>query len=454
MNAAADSARRTPVVGRLSSGRLIDLAYRARAFGILAALAVLIVVTSAIQPRFLSGNEVNIVLGNTTILALLSLGEAMVVITRNVDLSVGSVLGLSAYASGNIFGHLHGMSTGTSIVIAFLVGIGVGIACGVVNGALVTIGQVPSLVVTLATLYIIRGIDILDHRRRPGRRELAARCVLRDLAEELLQRAVPCARGRRPSSASARTTCVRSAPAATCTRSARNPQAARLVGIPTGRRVFTAFVVSGALAGVAGVLWASKYGTLDSTAGSGYELSVIAAVVIGGVAIFGGSGSVIGAALGALLLSTILAALYVVGVSPFWTQAISGALILVAISIDRVISLQLTVGTAKKEGPCRSGMTSSSGCAPLVRWETGLFVALLVIVFSRDASLVAVPDEGQPLLPLPLDRRGRDHDAAAHADHHHGRDRPLRGVDPRPRQRHARLPRQATAGRCGSASSS
>src|SRR5215475_3456854 len=160
MSAATDSVRRTPVVGRLSSGRLIDLAYRVRAFGILGALAVLIVVTSAIQPRFLSGNEVNIVLGNTTILALLSLGEAMVVITRNVDLSVGSVLGLAAYASGNIFGHLHGMSTTASIVIAFLVGIGVGTACGVLNGALVTIGQVPSLVVTLATLYIIRGVDI------------------------------------------------------------------------------------------------------------------------------------------------------------------------------------------------------------------------------------------------------------------------------------------------------
>src|SRR5262249_26245196 len=88
-----------------------------------------------------------------------------------------------------------------------------------------------------------------------------------------------------------------------------NPEAARLVGIPIGRLVFSAFAFSGAMAGLAGVLWASKYGTLDSTAGSGYELSVIAAVVIGGVAIFGGSGSVIGAALGALLLNTILASL-------------------------------------------------------------------------------------------------------------------------------------------------
>ena len=94
-------------------------------------------------------------------MALLTLGEAMVIISRNVDLSIGSVLGLSAYVSGSMFGHLHGVSSGVAILIAFLVGIGVGAACGIVNGALTTIGRVPSLVVTLATLYIIRGIDIL-----------------------------------------------------------------------------------------------------------------------------------------------------------------------------------------------------------------------------------------------------------------------------------------------------
>ena len=84
-----------------------------------------------------------------------------------------------------------------------------------------------------------------------------------------------------------------------------NPDAARLAGIPIATRVFTAFVISGALAGIAGVLWAARYGTIDSTAGTGYELNVVAAVVVGGVAIFGGSGTVVGAALGALLLNTI-----------------------------------------------------------------------------------------------------------------------------------------------------
>jgi rhamnose transport system permease protein len=127
-----------------------------------------------------------------------------------------------------------------------------------------------------------------------------------------------------------------------------NPDAARLAGIPAGWRVFTAFLVSGGVAGVAGVLYAARSGTIDSTAGSGYELQVIAAVVVGGVAIFGGSGSVVGAAFGALLLNTILSALYVLGVSPFWNQAIAGALLLGAIALDRGISLQLAAVLRKR----------------------------------------------------------------------------------------------------------
>ena len=93
-----------------------------------------------------------------------------------------------------------------------------------------------------------------------------------------------------------------------------NPEAARLAGIPVERRVFLAFVLSGAIAGVAGAFWLSLYGSVDAIAGQGYEFQVIAAVVVGGVAIFGGSGTVLGAALGALLLNTIDSALVVVNV--------------------------------------------------------------------------------------------------------------------------------------------
>jgi rhamnose transport system permease protein len=120
-----------------------------------------------------------------------------------------------------------------------------------------------------------------------------------------------------------------------------DPAAARLSGIAVGRRVFAAFVVSGMLAGLAGALYAARFGTLDANAGSGSELDVVAAVVVGGVAIFGGSGSVYGAALGAVLLTTIGAALPVLGIDPFWQKAAVGALILAAIGLDRALAARL-----------------------------------------------------------------------------------------------------------------
>jgi rhamnose transport system permease protein len=114
-----------------------------------------------------------------------------------------------------------------------------------------------------------------------------------------------------------------------------NPEAAALAGVPAGKRVFTAFLISGALAGLSGALFISEFATVNSTAGSGYELLVVAAVVVGGVAIYGGSGTVLGAALGALLLNTINQALVAAKVSSFWNQAVAGALLLGAIAFDR-----------------------------------------------------------------------------------------------------------------------
>ena len=115
-----------------------------------------------------------------------------------------------------------------------------------------------------------------------------------------------------------------------------NPEGARLAGVRSDRRVLTAFVLAGALAGLGGVLFTARFGTVDATAGTGYELTVIAAAVVGGVAIFGGTGSVYGAALGALLLGTITSSLIVLRVEAFWQQAAIGALLLLAIAFDRL----------------------------------------------------------------------------------------------------------------------
>lgn len=328
---------RPPAAAGPSARRLTERAFRIRESGIIVVLAVFVAVTASVQPRFLNITNIQFILINTTVFALLALGETMVVISRNYDLSVGSVLGLSAYLSANLFGQHHGIP----IVAVFLAGLGIGLACGLLNGIMVSAGRVPSLVVTLATLYIFRGVDILI----VGGKEVVAS----SLPSAFLDIPKATVFGIPDLAIAIAVVIGIGAYYLRSFRSGRelyaigsNPDAARLAGIPSGRRIFTAFMVSGAIAGVAGVLWAAQYGTVDSTAGTGYELQVISAVVVGGVAIFGGSGSAVGAALGALLLNTISSALYVLGISPFWDQAIWGFLLIVAISVDRFISVRLT----------------------------------------------------------------------------------------------------------------
>jgi rhamnose transport system permease protein len=338
MTASAEP-RPEPVGGSLAGDprRIVDLVFRVREFGIVAVLLLFVLVTAAVQPRFVDLTNIQFILVDTTIFALLALGQTLVVLTRNVDLSVGSVLGLSAFLSADLFGRDHGLP----IPVVFLAGLGIGLACGMSVGFLTVVGRVPSLVVTLAALYIIRGIDVLV----VGGGQVVASSLPNAFIEipKKTLAGIPILAVVVAAVVAAGAYYLRSF------RSGRelyaigsNPDAARLAGIPSGRRVFFAFAASGAIAGLAGVLYAARYGTIDSTAGSGYELQVIAAVVVGGVAIFGGSGSVVGAAFGALLLQTILSALYVLGVSPFWNEAIAGALLLGAISLDRGIELKLS----------------------------------------------------------------------------------------------------------------
>jgi rhamnose transport system permease protein len=330
--------------GTLANPRtLVDFVLRARTLGIVVILAVFVLITTAIQPNFLSASNVRFVLSDATLYALVAIGETFVVLTRNVDLSVGSVVGLSAYVSANMF-QTH---PGIAIPLVFLVGLGIGVACGVVTGTITAIGRVPSLVVTLAMLYIIRGLDTIIVG--------SGQVVANSLPQSFINIFHATTLGI-PDIAIA--TAVAVAVAAYYLRTYRSgrdlyaigsdPDAARLAGIPIAKRIFFAFVLSGAIAGLGGVIWATQYNTIDSTAATGLELQVIAAVVVGGVAIFGGSGSVVGAALGALLLQTINVALNVLGVPSLWTEAIAGFLLLVAITLDRVIQLRVAAALRKR----------------------------------------------------------------------------------------------------------
>jgi rhamnose transport system permease protein len=317
---------------------------RAREMGIVLALVVLIGVTAAVNPRFLSGQSIRDLVLAAAIIMVLAVGQAVVVITRNIDLSVGSVLGLSAFAVGSLLQ----AAPGTPVVVALLVGIVFGAGCGLVNGALVRFGNVPSLVVTLGTLYVFRGVAYFW----AGGQQINAD----ELPQAFLGFGTATVLGIPWLILIALLVVAGAGFVLRNYRSGRelyamgsNPEAARLAGIPVGRRTLVAFVLCGALAGLAGVLFAARFGTIDAAAGTGYELNVVAAVVVGGVAVFGGSGTVYGAAIGALLLTTIGSALPVLGIDQFWQQAIVGGLILLAIGADRVVAARMAARLRRRE---------------------------------------------------------------------------------------------------------
>jgi rhamnose transport system permease protein len=328
-----------------SGRRLLEKVSRARELGILVAIVVVFVVTTVKNPAFAHGDSIQQLLAGASLIALLGAGETLVIITRNVDLSVGSVLGLSAY----LVGKMYESHPGAPIALAFALGIGIGALVGAVNGVLTTVFRVPSLVVTLAALYIVRGITALivsghqiDPTSIPNSFQKIGNSAILNIPWLALLVAVIVGvihyvmrtfRGARDLYAIG-----------------SNPDAAALAGVPAGRRVIVAFLISGALAGLGGVLFLSEFATVNSTAGVGYELLVVAAVVVGGVAIFGGSGTVLGAALGAVLLNTINQALVAARISAFWNQAIAGALLLAAITFDRFLSLRVNRALRQQGG--------------------------------------------------------------------------------------------------------
>ncbi|MEO3790528.1 ABC transporter permease [Nonomuraea sp. B10E15] len=320
--------------GGRSARSLVDLVFRARELSLVIALALLIGVTGAVNPNFLSGQGIEDILLNTAILALLAVGQSVVVITRNLDLSVGSVVGLVAFVTADV------LASGWGLVPGVVFGIAVGAACGLLNGLLVSFCRVPALVVTLGTLYVIQGVDhYIAHGRQinavdlpPALLSLGNGSVLGVPYLPLITLVVMLLIGYY----------LRSYPSGREFYAiGSSPEAARLAGVPVRRRVLTAYLVSGCLAGLAGVLWLARFGTVIGDSANGWELIVISAVVVGGVAITGGVGSVYGAALGALLLTTIGSALVVLRVNPFWQQAITGALLLLAISVDRVLAMRV-----------------------------------------------------------------------------------------------------------------
>jgi rhamnose transport system permease protein len=325
--------------GRSGGRRVVDKLIRARELGLIVVLVAIVAITGILNSDFLQADSLSDTVLNVAIIAVMTAGMTLVIVTRNIDLSVGSILALSAFLCGDLLSKNPDMPW----IVGVLLAVVIGAACGLLNGVLVTWGRVPALVVTLGTMYALRGVAFLV----TGGRQINAQ----DLPDSFLKLGSGSVLGiptlilvalvvivvfwfvTRDFAWGRQLYAIGSS-------GRSGGHAAKLAGLKSDRRVTQAFVISGALAGLGGAMFAARYGTVDATAGQGYELRVIGAAVVGGVAIAGGSGSVLGAAIGAVVLGTIQTALIVLKIDDFWQQAAVGALILVAIALDRLIANQ------------------------------------------------------------------------------------------------------------------
>ena len=296
---------------------------------------IILLVIAAVSLRthgFLRLSNLNDILTDTAILVIVSIGQMMVIITGGADLSVASGIALT----GMSVAMLNWLVPGIPIPVIVALAVLIGFVLGSINGFLVSVAKIPPIITTLATLGIYRGVVFLEsggqwvsaHKMTEGFRDLPHAAPLG--IPNLLFAAV--------------LVTIVSAVFIRLTRTGReiygaggNRTAARYVGIPLARIDYLVYAISGVLVGLAGLLWVARYASAQNDTATGFELQTIAACVIGGVSMLGGSGTIVGVILGALFLGIVNNALPVIGLSPFFQMAIQGFVILAAIIANSVM---------------------------------------------------------------------------------------------------------------------
>lgn len=293
------------------------------------AILLLLALIASRFPGFIAPDNLVRVFTDTSPLLILALGQTVVILTRCIDLSVAANLALT----GMVCAMLNAAMPGLPVALILIIAVALGAIMGMVNGLLVWKLAIPSIVVTLGTMTIYRGIIFLisdgawvnAHEMSDAFTGfprasllglpvlawfgiLAAAAMLLTISRTPLGRAFYAVGG--------------------------NPHAAVYTGISVGRTQFWAFTLSGALAGLCGYLWVARYAVAYVDIAGGFELEVVAACVIGGISIGGGAGTILGTILGALFLGIVKNALPVIDISPFWQMAISGTAIIVAVMLN------------------------------------------------------------------------------------------------------------------------
>jgi rhamnose transport system permease protein len=307
----------------------VNLLLRHRELALALIIAAMVGAIGLYAPAFVSAANIATVLDDTSILSMLVLAQMIVILTRGIDLSVAANLALSGMISASLAQHFPDLP-----VIAYIAtGVGIGLLLGLFNGGLIAGVGIPPIVVTLGTLAIFRGLIVVY-----GGGSQVNASEMGDVFQAFPKMT---ALGLEAVFWIAAPLAAAIALFLNFTRTGRafyalggNPLAARYCGINIRKQLLLAYVISGAVSGLCGYLWVARYGVAYSEIASGYELTVIAACVIGGVSIAGGVGTVPGALLGALFLGVIVNALPVMQVTPFWQMAISGAVILAAVIVN------------------------------------------------------------------------------------------------------------------------
>jgi rhamnose transport system permease protein len=334
----------TDTLHRQSSSILAVQLSRFREIGIVAFLVIVIIVMVLLKPNFIQPINIRSILLWIPLLSVVAMGQMMVIITRGIDVSVGSILAFSGIVVGMIFRDFPEFN----IYLGTLLGILLGAMLGAINGGLIAWLKVPPIITTLGTLSAYRGLVFIvsggrqidpNHvptalirwsQRGPFGIQWIPWVVIIAIVVALLTYAF-----------------------LRFTKMGRNiyaiggnPDAAKLRGISVESTTFVVYLITGGLAGLAGILYASRFGFVNpGETGVGFELTVIAAAIIGGTNIFGGSGTVLGVFLGCLLLGTISVALAVLGVASTWQLAVYGFVILLAVIVDGIIQRELQRAT-------------------------------------------------------------------------------------------------------------
>lgn len=293
-------------------------------------LVLLIAVVSILNPSFLSPKNIMNILRQTSVNAVIAAGMTFVILTGGIDLSVGSILGISGAVCASI------LVSGQNVVIAVLAALVVGAVVGFLNGFIISKGKLQPFIATLATMTVLKGLTLVYTNGNPitlGSNELAMSfgkigggTILGIPTPAMIMILVfmVCYYILHNTKMGRYTYALGS-----------NEEATKLSGLNTDKIKIWVYTISGILASIAGIIITSRLYSAQPTAGSGYELDAIAAVVLGGTSLNGGKGKITGTIIGALIIGVLSNALNILDVSSYYQTMVKGAVILLAVLLDR-----------------------------------------------------------------------------------------------------------------------